>query len=339
MLRDVHRVTVMATLLAFLASLPGCTGSSTTRLDGAGATFPAVIYARWFDEFNGEHPEIRVEYTGVGSGAGVRRFIDEQVDFGASDAAMTPEEIEQVDRGALVLPLTAGAIVLGYRLDEGPDDLKLTRDAYTGIFLGKVTKWNDPAIQEANPDATLPDKQIKVVYRTESSGTTYVFTKHLDAVSDDWSQVSKTVEWPVGSGAKGNDGITALVQQTDGAIGYVEYGYARDTLSMASLENAAGNFVSPSLEAFQATLSSTELPDDMIAWMPDPAGDQAYPIVTYTWLLCYERYPDAATAAAMKMLLEYCLTEGQKVSADLGYIPLPEGVVERVRAKAETIQP
>jgi phosphate transport system substrate-binding protein len=311
-------------------------------LQGAGATFPAPLYQRWFQEFTKTNPQVRVNYQPVGSGAGIKQFTEGLVQFGASDAAMTDEQISQVKGGVVLLPMTAGSIVLAYNL-PGVTELKLSRAAYVDIFLGKITKWNDPAIAAANPGVKLPDTAITVVSRSDGSGTTYVFSNHLATVSDAWKSgpgVGTAVQFPVGVGGKGNAGVTALVKQTPGAIGYVEFGYAEQTkMPMAVLENKSGKYVKPDLASAQAALADVKLPPDLRAWIPDPAGDAAYPIVTYTWLLCYKQYPDAAVASALKSVIRYGLTEGQKMSGQLGYVPLPDAVAKTVLEAAATIAP
>jgi phosphate transport system substrate-binding protein len=301
-------------------------------LQGAGATFPAPLYERWFAEYNKLHPNVQVNYQALGSGAGIKNFQQNLVDFGASDAAMTDEEMAAVKQGVVLIPATAGSEVLAYNLPDGPSDLKLSRDAYVGIFLGKVTQWNDPAIAKANPGAKLPDTKITVVTRSDGSGTTFIFTSHLSAISDAWKNgpgAGKSVNFPVGVAGKGNAGVTALIKQTPGAIGYVEYGYAKQTsLPMATLENKAGKYVKPDLEAAKHSLASVKLPDNLRAWITDPAGDDSYPIVSYTWLLCYKKYDRANVRDALKALIKYGLTQGQSYSPDLGYIPLPPNVVD-----------
>jgi phosphate transport system substrate-binding protein len=236
--------------------------------------------------------------------------------------------------------MTAGSIVLAYNV-EGVDELKLSREAYVGIFMGKITKWNDPAIAATNEGVNLPDQNINVVVRSDSSGTTYVFTKHLAEINSDFASaigVEKQPNWPVGTKSKGNEGITASISTTPGSIGYIEYGYAEQQgLAMASLENASGNYVKPSIESAQAALAAVEMPSDLIAWMPDPQGDDSYPIVTYTWVICYKTYDDPKKVEVLKGVLTYCLTEGQKSSEQLGYIPLPESVVEKVKAALENV--
>jgi len=303
-------------------------------LQGAGATFPAPLYQRWFSEFAKTHPQVQINYQALGSGAGIKQFTDGLVDFGASDAAMTDEEIAAVTTGVLLVPATAGSIVLAYNLPGGPAELKLSREAYAGIFLGKVTQWNDAKIAASNPGATLPDAKITVVTRSDGSGTTFVFTNHLSAINEAWKRgpgAGKSIDWPAGVAGKGNPGVTALIKQTPGAIGYVEYGYAKQTgMPMASLENKSGAYVKADLESARHALEGVQLPADLRAWLPDPAGADAYPIVTYTWLLCHRKYSDPKIADALKSVIRYGVTDGQAFSADLGYIPLPKNVVEAV---------
>ncbi|MBE9169966.1 phosphate ABC transporter substrate-binding protein PstS [Pleurocapsales cyanobacterium LEGE 06147] len=310
-------------------------------LTGAGASFPAPLYQRWFSEYNQEHPNVQVTYQSVGSGAGVEQFTQGTVDFGASDVPMTDEEIAKVNRGVVQLPMTAGSIVLAYNLPD-LEDLRLSRETYTDIFLGNITRWNDPAIAKDNPNVELPDQEITVVHRSDGSGTTGVFTEHLSAISPEWEQkvgADKTVSWPRGIGAKGNEGVTAQIQQTQGAIGYIEYGYAKlQDIPVATLENQSGNFIEPTEETASNTLDAVELPEDLVAILPDPEGENSYPIVTYTWILAYEQYPDPNKAQALKDVLNWSLTEGQQYAPELGYIPLPDSVVQRVQAAVDTIE-
>ena len=319
----------------------GTTGGESVSLTGAGASFPAPIYQRWFSEYNKENPNVQVSYQSVGSGAGVEQFIQETVDFAASDVAMEDEEMEQVERGVALLPMTAGSIVLAYNL-PGVEQLRLSRQVYTDILLGNITSWNDPAIAELNPDVELPDSNITVVHRSDGSGTTKILTQHLSAINPEWQEAvgsGKTVEWPVGTGAKGNEGITAQIVQTEGSIGYVEYGYAKQQdIPTAILENQSGNYVEPSVEAASSALGAVTLPDNLRAFVTDPEGEESYPIVTYTWLLAYENYNDPNKVQALKDVINWSLTEGQAYSEELGYIPLPENVVEKVQAQADTIQ-
>lgn len=349
---------LFTSLLALSFSLASCGGTSTptapstgeqtptsgdkaVSLTGAGATFPAPLYQRWFSEYNKIDPKVQIAYQSVGSGAGVEQFTQGTVDFGASDVAMKDEEIAKVPKGVVMLPMTAGSIVFGYNLPE-VTDLKLSRQNYLDIFAGKITKWNDPAIAKTNPDVKLPDTEITVIYRSDGSGTTGVFTKHLSAISPEWKKTigdGKTVQWPKGVGAKGNEGVTAQILQTEGSIGYIEYGYAKQqNIATASLENKAGKFIKPSAEASAKTLTAVQLPEDLRAFITDPEGADSYPIVSYTWILAYKKYDNPAKLKAFKEVVDWALTDGQKLSEELGYVPLPENVVKKVEAAVETIQ-
>lgn len=315
------------------------------RLVGSGATFPFPLYTTWFKSFNGIHRNILVDYQGKGSGAGIKDFINETVDFAASDAAMTDEEMAQVKRGVQLLPMTAGKIVLAYNLPGNPKGLKLSREVYPKILLGEIKKWNDPLIAKDNPDIKLPDLDITVVRRADSSGTTFVFTKHLSAVSEAWAKgpgFGTTVKWPSSDkivAAPKNDGVTATIRQTPGAIGYIEYGFALlAKVEMAELQNKDGKFIIPTEKSGMAALAEATIPPDMRVWVSDPSGAGAYPIVTYTWMMFYKKYDDPNKVQAIHKLLEYCLTEGQKVSGKLGYIPLPPNVVEIVKKAIPNIQ-
>jgi len=318
----------------------GGSSSNSVKLQGAGASFPAPLYNRWFKAYSGAHQNVRVDYQSVGSGSGVKSVIDRTVDFGASDAAMKPEDMAKVQDGVQLFPMTAGSIVIAYNL-KGVDNLKLSRKAYTGIFLGKIKRWNDPVLAQANPSVNLPDLPVNVVVRADSSGTSYVFSKHLSAVSEDFSKdvgANTMPNWPVGTKSKGNEGVTASLMTTPGAIGYIEYGYAKSQkVPMAVLENKSGKYVEAGTASGQAALASAALPDDLIVWASDPQGPDAYPIVTYTWLICYRKYPDKNKLEAMQELVKYGLTDGQKDAEPLGYIPLPQNVVAKATAAIQNI--
>lgn len=315
-------------------------GSAPVQLNGAGATFPAPLYSKWFRDYHESHPNVMVDYQSIGSGGGIKNVIDGTVDFGGSDAAMKDDEMAQVTSGVQLLPMTAGGIVLTYNL-AGVEDLKLSREAYVGIFLGHVTHWNDPAIVAENPGVELPDEPINVIVRADGSGTTFVFTKHLAEISPEFAEspgCNKLPNWPVGTKSKGNEGISASIKTTPGSIGYVEYGYAANQgLPMVSLENQAGKYVKPSPESSQAALAHIELPENLIGWAPDPEGDDSYPIVTFTWIICYLTYDDQAKLDALKDVLKYCLTDGQQSSDALGYIALPPEVVDQGLAALDNI--
>lgn len=330
----------LATFGTLAASVLLGASAMAQQLSGAGASFPAPLYQRWAVEYNKANPSVQVNYQSVGSGAGIKQFTAGTVDFGASDAAMTDEEIAKVSKGVVMLPATAGSIVIAYNL-PGVKELKLSRDAYVGIFLGKITSWDDEIIKKDNPGVTLPSLPINVAYRSDGSGTTFVFTKHLSTISKEFADelgTDKSVDWPAGVGGKGNEGVTALIKQAPGTIGYVEYGYAANNgLSMASLQNKAGEFVAPNEASGAATLASVQLPENLRIWPADPEGKADYPIVTFTWLLLFKDYDDAK-ADTLKAFVKWSLTDGQKLSAELGYIPLPEAVVTKTLAALDTVK-
>ena len=329
-------------LLATLLAASVFQANAATALNASGATFPAPLYLRWAADFHKANADTTVNYQGVGSGAGVKQFSDGITDFGASDVAMSDAEITKVSGNVLMLPATAGTIVLAYNIPGVQAGLKLSRDAYIGILLGTIKSWNDPIIAKDNSGITLPNLPVTVVARSDGSGTTAVFTAHLDAVSSDFATKvgsGKSVTWPVGVAGKGNDGVTALIKQTLGAIGYVEFGYAENNkLTMAALQNKAGNFITPSIESGAATLASVNLPENLRAFITDPEGANDYPIATFTWLLVKKTYTDATKAAAVKAFVNYGLTTGQAVAPELGYITLPANVVAKVQAALATVK-
>ena len=343
---------ISAAIIALSLGVAGMNPASAEeiKLTGSGASFPFPIYGAWFKDFSKQTKGVTVDYQAKGSGAGIQDFINNTVDFAASDAAMDDKEIAKVKQGVVLLPMTAGEIVLSYNLDS-VKALQLPRDVYVDIFMGKITKWNDPKIVAANPGVKLPAENITVVARSDSSGTTYVFTGHLSAVSEEFKNTvghGKTAQWPKSFvKAPKNDGVTATIKQTPGAIGYIEYGYAIATKQpMAILQNKAGKFVAPGDESGKAALASAEFPTNMLpgsdtpdlrVWVSDPAGAQAYPIATFTWMLFYKDQDDGK-AKALRDLVEYGLTKGQAMAPKMGYIPLPENVVERVRKAAALIQ-
>jgi|SRR6516164_5344931 phosphate transport system substrate-binding protein len=336
------RLILLTCLLVVFGVFNGCSGSkgNAVKLQGAGASFPAPLYLKWFKTYSGAHSNVQVDYQSVGSGSGVKSFMDRTVDFAASDAAMKPEDMAKVDGGVQLLPMTAGAIVLAYNLPDIPG-LRLSREAYVGIFLGKITKWNDPAIVKTNPGVKLPDAPINVIVRADGSGTSFVFSKHLSAISPEFnSKVGANTQpnWPVGTKSKGNEGVTASLVTTPGSIGYVEYGYAHSqNLHMATLENRSGNFVAATTDSAKAALSSAQMPADMIVWVSDPEGKDAYPIVTFTWMILYKKYDTKEKLDALKGLVTYGLTDGQKEAEPLGYVPLPDNVIAADKAAIEAL--
>jgi len=320
-------------------------------LRGAGATFPSLLYKKMFAEYHAAHPDAAISYDAVGSGEGIRRFIgkgvkeEEKVDFGASDAAMTDEQIAQVARGALLVPDAAGSVVLAYNLPQFHGELKLSRAACAGIFLGHIKNWNDPAIAATNADATLPELTIVTVARLDASGTTFAFAKHLDAISPEWSSrygAATLIDWPGNTmRARGNQNVAGRIQNSEGSIGYVGYEFAhRLGLRMASLENRDGNFVQPGDQAGMAALATAELPPNLRLFIADPAGHDAYPIVTFSWILLYKNYDEPHKAKAVRDLFRWCLTDGQKFASGLGYVPFSANVsAKAVEAVSEVGPP
>jgi phosphate transport system substrate-binding protein len=305
---------------------------------GAGATFPQPLYERWMTEYRKERPGLVVNYEGVGSGEGIKRFLAATVDFGASDSAMSDVEPAKVDpkRGAVMIPMTAGMVALAYNIPGVGEGLSLKRDVYQDIVAGRIRRWDDPRIVEANPGLELPALDSVTVVRRESSGTTFVMTNHLGAASPWWRDqglgVGKLVDWP-GSAmtATGNEGVAQRVKITDGSIGYMEYEFAeRLGLPVAVLQNKAGEQVAPSPQSGQAALDSvSDVPPDLRVFVPDPDGPGSHPIVSYSWVLLNERYEDPAKGQALKDALDWGLTEGQPIAAEMGYIPLPTTMVAK----------
>ncbi len=330
-------VSLCATSMSFAAE--------SVRLTGSGASFPAPIYLTWFKDFSNKTPGVTVDYQSKGSGAGVQDFLNKTVDFAASDSAMKDEDIAKVAEGVQLLPMTAGEIVLAFNLPGNPKELKLPRDVYSNIFLGKITNWNDPQIAAANPGLKLPDMPITVVVRADSSGTTAVFTKHLASINPAFQKElgeGNTVNWPASDKfikSPKNDGVTATVRQTPGAIGYIEYGFAKlAKVDFAQLQNKAGHYVVPNAESGAEALAAVKMPESLVSWLPDPDGAKSYPITSYTWMIFRKHNDSPAKAKAMREMVEYSLTEGQKIADSMGYIPLPKSVVEQVRKASANIQ-
>lgn len=338
-----HFVTRVAASAIGSSVFAGLASAQELRLIGSGASFPFPIYAAWFKDFS-KTAGATVDYQAKGSGAGIQDFTKRTVDFAASDAAMSDEEMAKVDGGVILLPMTAGKIVLAFNLPGVTSGLRLPRDVYPDIFLGKITRWNDPRIVAANPSLKLPDMAITVVRRSDSSGTTYLFTRHLSAISPAFKSgpgVGTSVQWPTSDkivAAPKNDGVTATVKQTPGAIGYIEYGYAKLTKApIAQLQNKSGQFIEASLKSGQAALTGATMPPDLRAWIDDPEGPDAYPIAGFSWLLVYKKQ-DPKKAEVMRKLVDYALTKGQTMSDAMGYIPLPAQVVEKVKLAAADIR-
>ncbi len=316
--------------------------ADSVTIKGAGSTFVAPLFRKWFEQYHKQHPNVIVDYDVVGSGEGTKRFLEGKVDFGASDAALTDEEIASVKCGAVLVPVTAGSIVLAYSPEGLPSRLKLSRSVYADIFLGQITHWNDHRIAAINPGVTFPNRDIQVVARNDSSGTTFAFTNHLSAVSEEWRKdrgVGKTMGWPNHvSRVNGNDGVAGQISQGIGMIGYVEYGTAkRAGLGMACIENKAGNYIKPTGTSGLETLLQTKMPSNLRVFMPDPDGKDSYPIVTYSWLLLYGKYDDPKKLDTLRDLVHWCLDDGQQESESLGYIRLAPSVVSVATHASESI--
>lgn len=315
-------------------------------ITGVGATFPAPLYEKWIAAYSARTLGVTIAYRPVGSGEGVKRFIAKEVDFAASDSAMSDEQIARVGRGVQLVPATAGMVVLAYNVKGLEGSLRLPRNVYSDIFAGKIRRWNDPRIAQANPGLDLPGRDITIVARQDSSGTTYAFTNHLGAISADWRDrgpgVGNVVDWPGNAMvARGNEGVASRIKMSDGAIGYVEYGFAKRLgLNMALLENRAGRFIAPGAESGQHAFTSNlgKMSSNLRVFLPDPEGESSYPIVTLSWLLLYREHPNPKVSAALKDFVSWGLTEGQRIGQTMGYVPLPDEVVALSRAALAALE-
>jgi phosphate transport system substrate-binding protein len=334
---------VLLLVCAFLA-LPAV---SQTTLNGAGATFPNPIYSKWFSEYKKLHPEVQVNYQSIGSGGGIRQVTEGTVDFGASDMPMTDVQLTeaQAKRKTKILniPSVLGAVVPAYNIPGVSGEVKFTPDALAGIFLGKITKWNDKAITGANPGVNFPDKDIIVVHRSDGSGTTFIWTDYLSKVSADWKSdvgSNTSVKWPIGLGGKGNEGVAGSIRQLQGAIGYVELIYAvQNNIPYGSVRNAAGVFLKASLEGVTAAAASApKMPADFRVSITNAPGKDAYPISSFTWLLIPQQSQDAAKGKILADFLNWMVTDGQKMTAALSYAPLPDSVVQKEKEAIKQVK-
>jgi len=312
--------------------LAGSALASAQAINGAGATFPYPIYGKWFEEFRKLHPSIEINYQSKGSGAGIAQLTAGTVDFGASDMPMKDEQIAALKVKAFHFPTVLGGVVPTYNL-PGVAELKFSSEAMAGIFLGKITKWNDPRIAKGNPGVKLPSSDIIVVHRGDGSGTTFVFTDYLSKISPEWKSgpgANTSIKWPVGVGQQGNEGVAGMVRQTPGAVGYVELIYAlQNKMEYGSVQNAAGVYLKANLETVTAAAAGAakSMPADFRVSITNAPGKDAYPISSFTWLLIPSQIPDAPKRAALVGFLKWMLTDGQKDTAALGYAPLPKQVV------------
>jgi phosphate transport system substrate-binding protein len=310
-------------------------------ITGAGSTFDYPAFTKWFEVYSKVDPNVQFNYQSIGSGGGIKNLLNQTVDFGASDAPMSDEELATSPEKILHVPIVIGAEAVVCNLPGGMK-LNLDADTVSGIYLGNITKWNDPKIVTLNPGVNLPDLAVVVVHRSDGSGTTYIFTDYLSSVSPAWASSvgkGKSVKWPVGLGGKGNEGVAGQVKQLSGAIGYVELSYAKQNrMTYADLKNAAGNFVAPDLGAVSAAMATAKIPDDFRFSMVNAPGEKAYPIAGASWVLVYQKQKDPDRGAKLVTFLKWAATEGQKISPSLDYAPLPDEVQQRELKLLETIK-
>jgi phosphate transport system substrate-binding protein len=308
-------------------------GSGTVQINGAGATFPNPIYSKWFSEYNKLHANVQINYQPIGSGGGIRQVTNQTVFFGATDGPMTDDQLKAAPAPLLHFPTVLGAVVPVYNVPGISQELKFSGALIADIYLGKVKKWNDPAIAKLNPGVTLPATDLAVVHRSDGSGTTFIFVDFLSKVSPEFKSkvgVNTSVNWPTGVGGKGNEGVSGLVSQTPGSIGYVELIYALQTkIDFGAVQNPDGEFVKASPDGVTKAAATATIPDDFRVSITNAAGAGAYPISSFTWLLLYENPTDKNMAKVMVDFLRWALTDGQKFATELGYAPLPETVVQR----------
>jgi phosphate transport system substrate-binding protein len=321
-----------------LSLVPTLARADGLLINGAGATFPFPLYSKWFNEYNKKYPDLKFNYQSIGSGGGIKQISERTVDFGATDAPMSEAELQKAP-GILHIPTVLGAVAVVY--NGAPDGVKLSGEVLADLFLGKISKWNDPRIAALNAGVKLPDLPVTVAHRSDGSGTTAVFTDYLAKVSPAWqSQVGagKSVKWPVGLGGKGNEGVTGVVKSTPGALGYVELAYARQNkLPMATLKNADGAFVAPSIESTSEAAAGVVMPEDFRISITNSKGKGAYPISSFTYLLVYRDQKDPQKGKALAQFLWWAIHDGQKLAAPLDYAPLPKAVVGKVETALHAI--
>jgi phosphate transport system substrate-binding protein len=321
-----------------------CVTASAQSLNGAGATFPNPIYQKWFTQYSSSHSGVQLNYQSLGSGAGIRQVIAGTVDFGASDGPMTDEQLSQCRGKVLHIPTVLGAVVPAYNIPGVKQELKFTPEILSGIFLGKISNWSDPAIAKVNPGVKFPAQAIVVVHRSDGSGTTYIFTDYLSKISPEWnSSVGKgtSVKWPVGLGGKGNEGVAGTVRQIEGSIGYVELIYAvQNNISYGVVRNKSGNFVKASLESTTAAAAAAaaKMPADYRVSITNPDGKNAYPIASFTWLLIPQQSKDANKGKVLHDFLQWMLRDGESEASTLTYAPLPKEVVQKLQATINTVR-
>jgi len=328
-------------VILLLTLLAGGPVHAQTLINGAGATFPYPLYSKWFDVYTKVNPAVRFNYQSIGSGGGIKQLINRTVDFGASDAPMSDQQLADAPARLFHFPTVLGGVVITYNLPGFAGKLRMTGPIIADIYLGKITKWNDPALAKLNPGIKLPDTDMVVCHRSDGSGTTYIFTDYLSKVSPAWrSRVGRdtSVRWPAGLGGKGNEGVSALVEQTPGAIGYVELIYAvNNKLPYAELQNHAGAWIDASLKSITAAAGSAKMPPDFRTSITDAPGVDAYPLSSFTYLLVYQKQTDATKGKAIVGFLQWMMTTGQQYAPALHYAPLPATVVQAEEAQLKHV--
>jgi phosphate transport system substrate-binding protein len=321
---------------------PAAPSTGVVQINGAGATFPYPIYSRWLAEYHKQHPDVQINYQSIGSGGGIRQLTNQTVFFGATDGPMTDEQLKAAPGPILHVPTVLGAVVPVYNVPGTGADLKFSGPVLADIYLGKIKKWNDPAIVTLNPGATLPATDIVAVHRSDGSGTTYIFADYLSKVSSEFKRavgVNTSVNWPTGVGGKGNEGVAGLVSQTPGALGYVELIYAlQNTITYGSVQNAAGEFVRASPATVTNAAAAVQIPGDFRVSITNAPGAGAYPISSFTWLLLYQNPGDTRRVRAMVDFVRWAVTDGQMFASELGYAPLPGNVVNQELAALEKVR-
>jgi len=334
----------MKKILALIATvaIASVAWADAVLINGAGATFPYPIYSKWFDEYAKINPGVTFNYQSIGSGGGIKQITAKTVDFGASDGPMTQDQLTAAPGRIYHIPTVMGADVLSYNLPGVTTGLKLTGDIIADIYLGKITKWSDPRIVAENSGVNIPDQGIVVVHRSDGSGTTYIFVDYLSSVSPQWKgKVGKgtSVNWPVGLGGKGNEGVAGLVKQTPGAIGYVELAYAKQNdLPYAFVKNSSGNYIEPTIDSTSKAAEGVSIASDFRVSIVNSSNPQAYPIASFTWLLIYKQMDDHVKGEAIVNFIKWAITDGQKYCESLDYAPLPANVVELIQEKLKQVK-
>lgn len=341
---------LLFSLMAACAGAPddgnGLSKGGEVAIQGAGATFPYPLYSKWFSEYGKKNPGVKIDYQSIGSGGGIKQVTEQTVDFGATDAPMSDDQLKALKQPVVHIPTVLGAVVATYNLPSVKGELKLSSEVMAGIFLGDIKKWNDPKLVADNKDLNLPDKDIVVVHRSDGSGTTAIFVDYLSKISKTWEEKvgrGTSVNWPVPNslGGKGNEGVTGQIKSTEGTIGYVELIYAlQNKLPYASIQNKAGKFVAPTLDAVTAAAAGVvnSLPDDLRVSITNADGDAAYPISGFTYLLVYQDNPNAAKGQEIAKFIWWGIHDGEQIAKDLNYAPLPPEVVKKAEEKVKALK-